>query len=442
MSRPGLDAVAQPFPVTASGAGEAAGLRQSALQKNAWRLLPVLTLAFVFNYIDRTSVGFAALSMNADLGLTSTEFGWGAGILFFGYCFFELPSNVVLYRVGARRWLARIMISWGLVSALTAFVTGPYTFYGARFLLGVAEAGFFPGVTFLLSAWFPAEYRTRVLAWFLVAVPLSSVIGGPLSVLLLELNGVLGLHGWQWMFLVQGLPACVLGLLVLVIVRDSPHKAHWLTQGERDALVTMLAEEQRDRPTRSIGAALRDPRVLLLAAIQFGFIVGSYGVGIWLPLILKSQGLTNLTIGFVSVVPYAIATAAMLVWAQQVDRTGRKIGNLAAACFVGALGLVFAVVAGSFSLSLLGLTVALVGVTSARAIFWTIPTRFLTGMAAAGGLAFINSVGTFGGFVGPFTIGWLKDLTGSFTAGLLVMTGLGLVAAVLALALKLVVQEE
>ena len=442
MRRSGPGAVVQPSPGVAADAGNVAGLRRSALRKNAWRLLPVLTLAFVFNYIDRTSVGFAGLTMNADLGLTPTEFGWGAGVLFFGYCFFELPSNIALYRVGARRWLARIMVSWGLVSALTAFVTGPYSFYGARFLLGVAEAGFFPGVSFLLSAWFPAEYRARVRAWFLVAVPVSSVIGGPFSVLLLTLDGVLGLHGWQWLFVVQGLPACVLGLFVLAIVRDSPHEAHWLTQAERDALATMLAEERRDRPTRSLRAALCDARVLLLAAIQFGFIVGSYGVGIWLPLILKGQGLSNLMVGFVSVVPYAIATAAMLVWAQQVDRTGRKIGNLAAACLVGALGLVVAVVAGSFSLSLLGLTVALAGVTSARAIFWTIPTRFLTGMAAAGGLAFINSVGTFGGFGGPFTIGWLKDLTGSFTAGLLVMTGLGLVAAVLALSLKLAVREE
>ncbi len=441
MTAHGVEAMAAPL-TPAAGAHETAGLRRSAMRKNAWHLLPVLTLAFVFNYIDRTSVGFAALTMNADLGLTSTEFGWGAGVLFFGYCFFEVPSNIVLYRVGARRWLARIMISWGLVSALTAFVTGPYSFYGARFLLGVAEAGFFPGVTFLLSAWFPAEYRARVLAWFLVAVPVSSVIGGPFSVLLLELNGFLGLHGWQWMFLVQGLPACVLGVCLLWVVRDDPREAHWLTQAERDALAALLAEERRDRPAHSLRAALRDSRVLLLAAIQFGFIVGSYGVGIWLPLILKGQGLANLAVGFASVVPYAVATVAMLLWARQVDRTGRKIGNLAAACFVGALGLVGAVLAGSFVPSLLGLTVALVGVTSARAIFWTIPTRFLTGMAAAGGLAFINSVGTFGGFVGPFTIGWLKDLTGSFSAGLLVMTGLGLVAAVLALSLKLVVREE
>ena len=429
-------------PMPASGVDDTGGLRQSAMRKNAWRLLPVLTLAFVFNYIDRTSVGFAALTMNADLGLPATEVGGGAGVLFFGYCFFEVPSNIALYRVGARRWLARIMVSWGLVSALTAFVTGRYSFYGARLLLGVAEAGFFPGVTFLLAAWFPAEYRARVLAWFLVAVPVSSVIGGPFSVLLLALNGALGLHGWQWMFLAQGLPACVLGVLVLWIVRDDPCEAHWLTQAERDALAAMLAEERRDRPARSLRAALRDGRVLLLAAIQFGFIVGSYGVGIWLPLILKGQGLSNLAVGFASVVPYAVATVAMLLWARQVDRTGRKISNLAAACLVGALGLVGAVLAGSFVPSLLGLTVALVGVTSARAIFWTIPTRFLTGMAAAGGLAFINSVGTFGGFVGPFTIGWLKDLTGSFTAGLLAMTGLGLVAAVLALSLKLVVREE
>ena len=278
------------LPIAAPAQTDLVRLQQSALRKNAWRMLPILTLAFVFNYIDRTSVGFAGLTMNKDLGLTATAFGWGAGILFIGYCVFEIPSNLALHRFGARRWLARIMVTWGVASAATAFVVGPYSFYAARFLLGVAEAGFFPGAAYLLAAWFPAQYRTRALAILSVAVPLSSVIGGPFSVLLLQMNGLLGLKGWQWMFLVQGLPACMIGVLALVMLRDHPRDAHWLSPAERDALIAMLSAERRDRPAGSLRAAITDPRVLMLAAIQFGFVVCSYGVGIWLPLILQGQG--------------------------------------------------------------------------------------------------------------------------------------------------------
>jgi MFS transporter, ACS family, tartrate transporter len=423
-------------------AGELVALRDSALRKNAWRMLPILTLAFVSNYIDRTSVGFAGLTMNKDLGLTATEFGWAAGILFVGYCFFEIPSNLALHRFGARRWLARIMITWGIAAASTAFVVGPNSFYIARFVLGVAEAGFFPGAAYLLACWFPAHYRTRVLALLSMAVPLSSVIGGPFSVLLLELNGLAGLKGWQWMFLVQGLPACLLGILVLVMIRDTPQEAHWLSPAERDAVISMLQEERRDRPTVSLRAAFTDKRVLILAAVQFGFVVCSYGVGIWLPMILKGHGLTNLATGFISTIPYVCATIAMLVWARHVDRGGSKIGNLAASCFLTALGLVGSVLTGSFLPSLVGLTLALMGLTSARALFWAIPTQFLTGAAAAGGLAFINSIGAIGGFVGPFAMGWLKDATGSFTTGLIGLACLGALSAVLTLSLRLFVREE
>jgi ACS family tartrate transporter-like MFS transporter len=422
--------------------GELAALRDSALRKNAWRMMPILTLAFVFNYIDRTSVGFAGLTMNKDLGLTATEFGWAAGVLFVGYCCFEIPSNLALHRFGARRWLARIMITWGMAAASTAFVEGPNSFYIARFLLGVTEAGFFPGAAYLLACWFPAHYRTRVLALLSMAVPLSSVIGGPFSVLLLELNGLAGLKGWQWMFLVQGFPACLLGILLLVTIRDSPQEAHWLSPAEREAVISMLQEERRDRPTGSLRAAFTDKRVLLLAAVQFGFVVCSYGVGIWLPMILTGQGLTNLATGFISALPYVCATIAMLVWARHVDRGGSKIGNLAASCFLTALGLVGSVLMGSLLPSLIGLTLALMGATAARALFWAIPTRFLTGAAAAGGLAFINSIGAIGGFVGPFAMGWLKDATGSFTTGLIGLACLGAVSAALTLSLRLVVREE
>ncbi|AME27415.1 MULTISPECIES: MFS transporter [Burkholderiaceae] len=417
-------------------------LQQRAVSKTAWRLLPVLTLAFIFNYIDRTSVGFAALTMNADLGLSATEFGWGAGILFAGYCVLEVPSNLMLYRFGARRWLARIMITWGLAAAATALAVGPKSFYFARFVLGVAEAGFFPGVTFYLACWFPAKYRTRMLAWFMVGVPISSVISGPLSGLLLNMNGTLGLAGWQWMFIMQGLPATVIGVVVLLMLRDNPTQATWLSNDERYALIGMLASERREKEHKHFGAALKDPRVLILTAIQFGFVMGSYGIGIWLPTILKSHGLTVSAISLVSSVPYIFATLAMLTWARRVDRSGKKILNLLLTCVLGAAGMICAALLHTFWPALVGITVAVIGVTTARAVFWSIPTRFLTGAAAAGGFAFINSVGTFGGFAGPFMMGWLKDLTGSFSAGILGMAAMLLISTLLTGSLMYFVKDE
>jgi MFS transporter, ACS family, tartrate transporter len=417
-------------------------LCQSALRKNAWRMLPVLTLAFLFNNIDRSSIAFAGLTMNRDLGLTATAFGWAAGILFVGYSCLEVPSNLVLHRVGARRWLARIMVSWGLVAAATAFVVGPWSFLAARFLLGAAEAGFFPGAAYLLSAWFPAQHRTRALATLSLAVPGSAIVGGPFSVLLLRMNGLLGLHGWQWMFIVQGLPACVLGVAVFVLLRDRPQDAHWLSADERQALAVMLGEEKRLRTTTSFRAALTDRRVLILSAIQFGFVVCAYGVGVWLPLILKGHGLGNLAVGFTSVVPYVFATVAMLLWAAHVDRGASKTTNLALACFLSAAGLLGSLAWHGFLPSFTGLVIALMGATAARAIFWTIPARFLTGAAAAGGLAFINSVGALGGFVGPAAMGWLRDTTGSFRIGLMALAGLGLLSAVLALVLKRLITDD
>jgi sugar phosphate permease len=415
---------------------------QSALRKTAWRLVPLLTVAYVFNYLDRTCIGFAALTMNRDIGLSTSQFGFGAGVFFFGYCLFEVPSNLAMYRFGARRWLARIMISWGVVSALTAFVVGPNSFYLVRALLGIAEAGFFPGVTYFLSAWFPAQYRTRMLAWFLLGIPLSSLIGSPLCGLLLEMDGIWGLQGWKWLFLVVSLPCVVLGVLILTTLADRPQEASWLTPPERDAMDAMLRDEVRERPRASLLAAITDPRVLILAAVQFGFTLGSYGIGIWLPLIVKGYQLSNLTIGFISAVPYLFASLGMMAWAWHVDRTGKKIFHLALTCFLAAIGLGLSVVSGALLPALTGLTLALVGVTAARAVFWTIPTRFLTGVAAAGGLAFINTIGTLGGFAGPYLMGELRQLTGSFESGLLAMAAIMVVATLLAASLKLIVTRE
>jgi MFS family permease len=417
-------------------------IEQSALRKAACRLVPVLTIAYVFNYLDRTVVGFAALTMNRDVGLSATQFGVGAGMFFVSYCLFEIPSNLALYRFGARRWIARIMMTWGLVSAATVFVVGPLSFYAVRLLLGLAEAGFFASVTYYLAAWFPARMRTRMLAWFLLGIPLSSVIGAPISGLLLALDGIWGCAGWQWLFIGVSLPCVALGLVVLRLLADKPQDAPWLTAEERAALAGLLASESRERPRSELWPALKDLRVLLLAVVQFGFTLSSYGIGIWLPLMLRDYKLSNLAISLVAAVPYLFASATMMACAWRVDRTGRKIVNLVITCCLAAAGLVVSVLTGELLLALTGLTLALIGVTTARAIFWTIPTRFLAGVGAAAGLAFINSIGTAGGFFEPALMGWLKDATGSFQSGLLAMAGIMLATALVAASLKLIVKEE
>jgi ACS family tartrate transporter-like MFS transporter len=412
---------------------------RAVFAKIGWRLMPVLTTAYVLNYLDRTNVGFAALTMNQALGLTATQFGLGSGLFFFlGYCFLEVPSNVALYRFGARRWLSRIMISWGVASAAMALAIGPTSFYSLRLLLGAAEAGFFPGVAFYLSTWFPGEYRTRIIAWFMVAIPISSVIGGPVSGYLLGLDGYFGLAGWQWLFLVEGLPAAIVGIVLLLTLPDRPENAKWLTDDERRVVRERLEAERRPKEIRNIWVAFRDPRVLILAGVQFGFLVGSYGIGLFLPQILDTGRLTDLEIGFVTSASYAVASVTMIVWAGRVDRHGNKVGNLAVACALAAVGFIGSILfAGtSFWLSVLWITVAVSGVNAARALFWTIPPRFLSGLAAAGGLAFINSIGTMGGFVGPTIVGFLRDYTGSFSTGTVALGGFLIAASLLAWSLK------
>jgi ACS family tartrate transporter-like MFS transporter len=412
------------------------------LKKNAVRLLPVLTLAYTINYLDRTNISFAALTMNKDIGLTATQYGRGAGIFFLAYCLFEVPSNIALYRVGARLWIARIMISWGLVSIATVLVGGAWSFYVMRFLLGLAEAGFFPGVAFYLAAWFPAQYRARILAGFLVAVPFSTVVGAPLSGLLLALDGTFGLAGWKWLLMVEGLPAIMLGVVVAYLLADRPATAPWLDPEERAVLTDMLAAEPRERVREGMLDALKDPRVIICALVQFGFTIGSYGILFWLPQIIKASGVSNLAVSLLTAVPYAFATVAMIWWALLVDASGKKISNLTITCALGAVGLVVSVLTDSLAIGLIGLTLALVGITSARAVFWTIPTRFMTGAGAASGLAFINSVGVIGGYFGPETMGLLKDATGGYLAGLLVMAGCLAASTLLAASLKLLIKLE
>jgi MFS transporter, ACS family, tartrate transporter len=414
-------------------------LEKAVLRKIAWRFLPLLIVAYVVNYLDRTSLSIAALTMNADLGISATQFGYAAGLFFVGYCLFEVPANLALYRFGARVWLARIMITWGLASALTAFVVGPVSFCAIRFLLGVAEAGFFPGVAYFLSCWFPPQYRARILAWFLLAIPASSLIGSPVAGLLLGLHGMGGLAGWKWMFILVSVPAVVLGVIALRVIVDRPDDAAWLSEAERSTLKRMLAEESRAEHHTRLVDAMRDVRVLVLAATQFGLIVGSYGIGVWLPQIVKRGSLSNLEVSFLTAAPYLVATFGPIAWAAISDRSDNKIGHVAGASLLAAAGLFISAHVSSLGLALTGITLALLGINAARAIFWAVPTRFLSGMAAAGGMAFINSVGTVGGFVGPAMVGLLKDATGSFSAGLGGMAVLLVVSALLAGSLRWVV---
>ncbi|QHA82753.1 MFS transporter [Pseudomonas mediterranea] len=427
--------------LTAAQVTDQETLASSACRKAAIRLIPLLAIAYFFNYLDRTNVGFASLTMNDDLGLTASQFGFAAGIFYVGYCLFEVPSNLALYRFGARRWLARIMITWGLFSASTALAQGPFSYSLIRLLAGIAEAGFFPGVIFFLSLWFPIQYRTRVMAWFLFAIPLSSVLGGPLSAAMLAMDGLWGYRGWQWLLVLQGLPACVLGVMCLKVLADKPADAKWLTMDERQALQSALDAEHESKGAHSFRESIKDTRVWLLAAILFSYIIGILGIGVWLPQILKTHALTTTQIGWVSAIPYLIASVAMLLWAKVLARKRRYVLHLAITCATGAAGFIFSVVYSDLIPALIGLTVALIGLSSVRTCFYSIPATFLSKQAAAGGIAFINAVGSLGGLVGPYAVGWLKDVTQSFNAGLIAMAAMLCIATALTLILRYMVKE-
>lgn len=414
---------------------------QSACRKAAWRLIPLLAFAYFINYLDRTNVGFAALTMNRDLGLSASAFGLAAGIFYVGYCLFEVPSNLALYRYGARRWLARIMITWGLFAAATSFAVGPTSYAFIRLMAGIGEAGFFPGVIFYLTLWFPSQFRTRMMAIFLAAIPLSSVFSGPLSVSMLQLDGVLGLHGWQWLFVLQGLPACVLGVVCLFALPDGPAHAKWLTDDEQRALQDALERERSTTHERDFRKSLKDSRVWLLAAILFSYIIGILGIGVWMPTILKTHHLTDMQVGLATAIPYIVGSLAMLAWARVLARKRRYVKHLVLTCAVAAIGFFASVASSSLLPAMFGLTVAIVGLSSVRTCFYSIPATFLDKQAAAGGVAFINAVGSLGGLVGPAMVGWLKDVTGSFNAGLMGMGGMLVLATLLSAYLKTQVKE-
>jgi ACS family tartrate transporter-like MFS transporter len=394
----------------------------------AWRLIPVMMLMYVVNFLDRANIGFAALTMNRDLGFSPEVFGFGAGIFFFGYFIFEVPSNLALQKVGARLWMCRIMVSWGLLSMATAFVKGAASFYVLRFFLGAAEAGLYPGMILYMTYWFPQSARARFIALFLAAVPLASVIGAPLSGLLLDVEGG-GLHGWQWMLLLEGVPSVVLGIALLWLLPDGPAKAAWLTGAEKQIVQARLAAEPPGA-LHGFWEMLADRRIWIFIIPDFCIVIGLYGLGLWMPQIVNGFGFTHRQTGILVALPYLLAMIAMVLVGRSSDRHGERVLHVAGSAFVAGAGLLgAALLQGPFPV-ILCFCIASCGIYSALAVFWTLPTAILRGAAAAGGLALLNSFANLGGFFGPDLMGRLKALTGDYTLGLEVLAGMELMACI------------
>jgi D-galactonate transporter len=413
-------------------------LEARTMAKVMRRLVPFLILCYFAAYLDRVNVGFAALTMINDLHLTATAFGFGAGIFFIAYFVFEVPSNLALDRFGASRWIARIMVTWGICSGAMAFIQGETSFYVVRTLLGAAEAGFFPGIIFYLTLWFPGVYRGRIISYFMAAIPLSTVIGAPVSGFILYMGGTLGLRGWQWLFIIEAIPAIVLGVVCWFYLTDLPSHATWLAPEERAWLVARMAAERRVREqARDYGVleALVNPRVLAIAVIYFGLVAVNYGLSFWLPQIVKAFGLNNAQTGLVTAIPYIVGTISMVLWGRRSDRKMERKGHMAIALAAAAGGIAISGLLPDPVLKMIVLSVAGFGIFAGLPIFWTFPTAFLSGTAAAGGIAVINSIGNLSGFAGPYVMGALRDYTGSFTSGLFVIAGAAVVALIIVLLL-------
>jgi D-galactonate transporter len=399
-------------------------LERSTMRVVGTRLIPFLMLCYFLSYLDRTNISIAGLTMNKDLGLTAAQFGLGAGLFFIGYFLFEIPSNLILHRVGARLWIARIMVSWGVVAAAMAVVQGPVSLYVVRIILGVAEAGFFPGIILYLTYWFPASYRGRAVGLFMSAIAISTAIGAPLGGLLLGLNGFGGLDGWRWLFVLEGVPTVIVGILVVFLLPSTPRRATWLTDEQRGWLTARLdAEEAKTRAEHHISVlqAIVKPRILALSLIYFSTVFGLYGIGFWLPQIIKkSLGISsNLQVSLLTAVPYALGIVAMIMWGRYCDRTGRYAVGTAVPMLVGGVALTAsAFLTGLPWLGYAGLCVCTLGVLMSFPGFWGLPSAFLTGAAAAAGIATVNTIGNLSGFVGPYWVGWLTDLFGSSQWGL------------------------
>ncbi|MFN4186966.1 MAG: MFS transporter [Acinetobacter johnsonii] len=414
-------------------------IEKRTLRKISWRIVPFIMILYLIAYIDRVNIGFAAITMKEDLGFTASILGFGAGIFFLGYFLFEVPSNIILHKVGARIWIARVMVTWGIIAGGMAFVESSTSFYVMRFLLGVAEAGFFPGIILYLSYWFPARNRAGVIALFMAAAPIATAIGSPISAALLEMHGIMGLAGWQWMFLIEAIPAVILGVVVFFYMTDRPEKAAWLKPDEREWLVkTMQAEDANKggQQQHSILRGLANPRVLALALIYFGTSAGLYTLGIWAPQIIKELGVSSMTVGLLNAIPPIISVVAMILWSRHSDKTNERTWHVALACLTAAVGLAIAASTGSMFGLIAALTIVNVGISCSKPPLWSMPTMFLSGAAAATGIATINSIGNLGGFAGPAMIGWVKDQTGSFAGGLYFVAGLLILSTVLTLVLS------
>jgi len=409
---------------------------EATYRKVSWRLIPLLLVCYVIAYLDRVNVGFAKLQMLNDLGFSDLVYATGAGIFFIGYFFFEVPSNVILHKVGARVWISRIMVTWGILSACMMFVTTPTSFYVLRFLLGVAEPGFFPGIILYLTYWYPSNRRAGITSLFMTGIPLSGVIGGPLSGGIMTLfDGYNGWAGWQWMFLLEGLPAVALGVVVFFFLDDRISRAKWLTEDERALLEKNIVAEASEKEEESILKIFSSGRVWLLAAIYFSFVMGIYGVSFWLPTIIKAMGIADpLEVGLMSAIPYGFAVFAMVLVGRSADRHRERRWHVAIPAMLGAVGLVLSVIwADNTLLAMAALTLATSGILCTLPLFWSLPTAFLAGTGAAAGIAMINSLGNLSGFVSPYAVGWLKELTASTNAGMYLLSGVLMVGALLTL---------
>jgi MFS transporter, ACS family, tartrate transporter len=408
--------------------------QRRTILKISKRLLPLVVLAYLIAYIDRTNVAFAALTMNPDLGISAYIYGLGAGIFFLGYALFEVPSNMVLEKVGARIWIARIMITWGIISGLMAAATGPVSFLILRFLLGVAEAGFFPGMILYFTYWFPAAYRARVISTLFIAVPAGNALASALSGAILGMDGIWGLKGWQWLFIIEAAPAVLLAFVVLARMTDRPAVAKWLTADEKEWLESELQAERRrieGSGRLSLWRSLTDIRVLALSMIYFTSVVASYGITFFLPQIVKGLGHSNFITGLLTAVPYVVGVIGLILWGHSSDRRRERRWHLIIASTVAAIGLAGVGVLTGSHWAILAMSIAAVGLYGSRPSFWPMPSLFLTGTAAAAGIALINSIGNLGGYLGPFIVGWIKDSTQSFEMALYFLAGSALLSAVL-----------
>jgi ACS family tartrate transporter-like MFS transporter len=414
--------------------------QEQVFAKCAWRLIPFMVLLYVVNYLDRVNVGFAALTMNQDLGLTPRIFGFGASLFFVGYMVFQVPSAVVLERFGARRTVFLILLTWGAISAANALVQGETGFYLVRFLLGLAEAGYFPGMIFYLTLWFPKAYRARMIASFYSGIPLAFIIGGPISSLVLQMDGFAGVRGWQWLFIIEGLPACALAFAALRLLPDGPAQAPWLTEDEKSTIASRIEADDRAEH-RSLWLALSDVRVIALGMAYAGWQLGFYGLAIWLPQIVRAMGFTTLTTGFVSALPFLVSIVVMNLWSRSSDARGERIWHVAIPALVAAFGFAAAGLATSSLAVVVALTFAASGLVSYMPPFFSLPSGFLGGTAAAGGIGLVSALGRIGAMIGPYVVGVLREATGDYSAAMVAMAGGQILAAVIVLVMGRMIEQ-